>query len=511
MSLPKEPRQKMINIMYLVLTAMLALNVSAEVLNAFEKLASSLDRSNMSVEDMNAITYKKFEAMVKTDPKVLPLQEEAQKIHKMSDEIFSYLDGIKQEIYTYSGGKGNFNLNAEFAKDNLDAASYILIEKEGGRYGREMEEKLVAYRNGILASVGEEGKAELETNMPLNLDVTKSSSDDIGINKGFIVSYFHMTPSIAAIALIDKFQNDIRNTEAKAIDFLFKKIGQDVLVYDKIEPFVSATSNYVMQGETYEAQIGLAAFAEKSNPTITVDGNVVPVSGGVGTYRVAASGVGVHKLNVQIRYKKSNGQEEVTSKVVEYSVGAPAGMSVSADGLNLFYIGIDNPVTIAAGTGDEKVSASISQGTITRIGKGKYVVKVVEPGDARVTVSVAGGSTTAFPFRVKNIPNPVCMVGDLEPGSAPVSKFKAQTGLLAILQNFEFDAYFTVEKFTVYFSGAGYEDVLSVDNSGSTFSQDYYNKLAKAKSGSLVNIMDIYVKGPDGKRRRLPAIAYNLR
>lgn len=511
MSLPKEPRQKMINLMYLVLTAMLALNVSSEVLNAFEKLASSLDRSNASVEEMNSITYKKFAAMVKTDPKVLPLQEKAEAIHKMSDEVFNYLEGIKQEIYTYSGGKGNFDLSADFAKDNLDASSYILIEREGGKTGQEMENKLKSYRDAILSSVGEEGKTELEANMPLNLNVDKMSGDNIGINKGFIVSYFHMTPSVASIALIDKFQNDIRNTEAKAIDFLFKKIGQDVLVYDKIEPFVSATSNYVMQGDTYEATIGLAAFAEKSNPTITVDGVTVPVSGGIGHYRVPAGTIGTHKMRVQIRYKKSNGQEEIASKEVEYSVGAPAGMSVSADGLNLFYIGIDNPVTISAGTGDEKVSASISQGSINRVGKGKYVVKVVEPGEARVTVNVTGGKTTVFPFRVKSIPNPVCMVGDLEPGSAAVSKFKAQTGLLAVLQNFEFDAYFTVEKFTVYFSGPGYDDVLSTDNTGSTFTQDYYNKLSKARPGSMINIMDIYVKGPDGKRRRLPAIAYNLR
>ncbi|MGL6021540.1 MAG: gliding motility protein GldM [Chitinophagaceae bacterium] len=511
MSLPKEPRQKMINLMYLVLTAMLALNVSAEVLNAFEKLASSLDHSNRSVEEMNSITYKKFDAMVKTDPKVLPLKEEADKIRHLSNEMFNYLEDVKQQIYTYSGGVGTVDVKSEFGKDNLDAASYILIEQDGGKQGKDLEQKLKDYRSNILNSVGEQGKIELEANMPLNLDVTNTSSDNIGVNKEFIVSYFYMTPTIAAIALIDKFQNDIRNTEAKAIDFLFKKIGQDVLVYDKIEPFVSATSNYVMQGETYEAQIGLAAFAEKSNPTITVDGNRVPVSGGIGTYRVTANGIGVHKLNIQIRYKKSNGAEEVTSKVIEYSVGAPAGMSISADGLNLFYIGIDNPVTIAAGTGDEKISASISQGSISRSGKGKYIVKVVEPGEAKVTVSVAGEKTTVFPFRVKNIPNPVCMVGDLESGSVPISKFKAQTGLLAVLQNFEFDAYFTVEKFTVYFSGPGYEDVLSTNNSGSTFTQDYYTKLSKAKSGTMINIMDIYVKGPDGKRRKLPAIAYNLR
>ena len=155
MALPKDPRQKMINFMYLVLTAMLALNVSAEILNAFNIVNDSINTSNRSITNKNDLSYSQFDEQMKTDPsRVAPIKAKAMEVKKLSADMFTYIEGLKETIITESGGKDE---HGEIkSKDNLDAPTRVMENK---KRGMEMEAKLKELRDKFLSYVSPAKKA----------------------------------------------------------------------------------------------------------------------------------------------------------------------------------------------------------------------------------------------------------------------------------------------------------------------------------------------------------------
>src|SRR5687768_9541147 len=131
MALPKDPRQKMINIMYLVLTAMLALNVSAEILNAFNIVNNSINTSNQSITDKNTDTYLAFDEKMKEDAaKTGPFKQKAEQVRLASAEMYTFLDSLKERIVRESGGRDEFGELK--SKDNLDAPTRVMENQKQG-------------------------------------------------------------------------------------------------------------------------------------------------------------------------------------------------------------------------------------------------------------------------------------------------------------------------------------------------------------------------------------------
>lgn len=506
MSLPKEPRQKMVNLMYLVLTALLALNVSAEILNAFKTISASIEKSNASIESKNAIIYKQMDKKLQDKPAVKPIVDASVRLRQLSQEAFDYLNGLKLELLK----RAKYDPATEtYEESNIDIPSlYFLTQKKG----IEMHDKLEKYIEDTKALIDVKDTSYVFNNCyALSLAFKKSKSEVNPAKEVWEYKYFNMTPVVAALAILNKFQNDLRNTEAAILEHFFKKIGEDVIIYDKLEPFVSATSDYILLGGTYEAAVGVGALSSTVKPIIKVNGVNIPVSGGIGRYKETPTTVGDRKLNIEVTLKKADGSFETTRKLVSYSVGASAGVTVSADGMNLFYIGIDNPVTVIGSVGDEKLNVSISQGSITRQKPGKYTVRVVEAGDCFVSVAEKGKSAVKFPFRVKPIPDPIIKVGGLKPGNVTASEFNSQTGILAVLENFEFDAYFSINSYKLLLSGAGFPDIFQGDMNGPSFTPAVEKALNKIRKGTIITLIDIYVTGPDKKARRLSSVSYMIK
>lgn len=213
MSLPKEPRQKMINMMYLVLTALLALNVSAEILNAFKTVDRSLMIASGVAEQKNQEIFKSFKAKLE-DPtsreKAAIWEPKAQQAKKISDELYNYIETLKSELKKESGLK-TVDGKEEFKEDDLDAGTRLLVQgaPDGKGKGKELFEKLKAYKEQLL-SIDPEMKKEIEVGLPLDLTIPPTSSE-AGKND-WAYAYFHMTPTIAAITIMSKFQNDVRNS-----------------------------------------------------------------------------------------------------------------------------------------------------------------------------------------------------------------------------------------------------------------------------------------------------------
>ena len=506
MAIPREPRQKMINLMYLVLTALLALNVSSEILTAFRTVNNSLNRATNTIEQKNQLLFNSFQDKLK-DPKTHDIAEiwypKAQKAQQLSDQIYAYIESIKIELMRASGyhpEKGD----TTFTEDDVDASTKIMDE---GKKGDTLYQKLVAYKNDILA-IDPAINEEFKNNMPIDLAVPKVEDKS---NNTWTAAYFRMTPTIAAITILSKFENDIKNTESHVIEFCHNQIGQVQIKYDEFEALAQTNSTYYFPGQELTITAGLGAFNKNARPTVTIDGANVPLDpSGVAIYKSVAGSPGNYTRRVNISFLRPDGTTTTVTKDVQYTIGSPTGITISADATRVLYIGLDNPISVggANGRGAESLRVSIDQGTIASVGGGKYVARVSTPGVAHITVS-DGKTQISQELRVRTVPTPIAMVGASKGGRMRLNDFKAQAGVRAELENFVFEGVkFTVTSFTVTCTGAGYPEFMHRSVSGNLFAP-VQDLIERAKPGSTIMIDDIRATGPGGSRS-LPPVAFNL-
>jgi gliding motility-associated protein GldM len=505
MALPKEPRQKMINIMYLVLTAMLAMNVSAEILNAFDIVNDSIITSNKSIDTKNKVTYDQFVNQVKDNPlKAGPYKEKADKVKQLSADAVAYIERLKDTIILQSDKLEKVPADKQLVKrDDLDTPTRIM---ENGKSGPRLEAMLKELRANMLNQVDPKERPAMDKNFPLNIQVghAKTGHGDEKAPKSWTVYHFNMVPSIAAITILSKFQNDIKNSESMIIDELLREIGANDMNSKNFTP-----------GQQLEAKIAIGAYSTTVNPEIIVNGATLPVVNGIATFTSQTGAVGEHKLTGSITLKKPNG-ETITRQINEaYNVGASA-TAVSADKMNVLYIAVGNPISISiAGTPAEAVSARIDGSPGARIEKtapGKFVAHVTTPGKCVIVpISGDGKPMEGKEYRVKMIPDPIAMVGLAKSGAVKTADFKAQTGVRAVLENFEFEGVrYDVMGFRIGVDAKGKDYVDEVANSP-IFPGPAQTAIRSLKPGDRVYIENIKVKGPDGKVREIPYnLTYNL-
>lgn len=504
MALPAEPRQKMINLMYLVLTALLALNVSSEILNAFKVVDKSLMTSNDNITTANNTLYTSLDAKLKdpmTAEKAKPWNEKALQAQKLSAEISKYIDELKVELKKEAKLKmveKDGKQVEEFREDDLEAATRLFGSgKEGKNKGPEFKDKLQKFREAMLGIDPAIAK-EFESTFPVeDLNKTKIIGQD-GKEKDFTFAYFHMTPTVAALTLLSKFQNNIKNAENQVVTYCHNQVGAVKVVYDQFAALVGQSSNYLMPGEEMEITAGVGAYSKAAQPQVTIGGSSVAIGAdGRAVYKTTASGGGQRSVPVVVTYVKPDGTKESKSFDVKYTVGTPGGAAVMLDKMNVFYVGVDNPVTIGSPTGWDKTNVTMSNGTISGSGS-QRTVRVTTPGAKASINVVADKKSYPFEFRVKRIPDPVFKVG---PGGTrmPTVTFKNQQFCRAELENFDFDVKYNVVSATVYFSGAGFPNVVSASlNSNNLSSLSQY--MSRCAPGTSVTFDNVKVSGPDGTR-----------
>ena len=477
MSLPKEPRQKMINIMYLVLTALLALNVSAEILNAFKTVDHSLQSATGIIEKKNADIFASFKRKLE-DPvsreKANIWYPRAEQAKKLADELYTYLENLKKELKQEAGLKKN---------------------EEG-------EEDTLAL--------------EIGKNLPLDLAIPKTNNK--AGKEDWAFHYFHMTPAIAAITILSKLQNDVRNSEAQVVEYCHKEIGEVEIIYDEFKAFAEADTRYLMQGDELVITAGIGAFSKNAQPTITIDGRSVPVKDGAGEYKITASEPGAFTKRVRIDFKKPDGTPSSVEKEVKYSVGTPSGLVVSTDKTRVFYAGLDNPLSITGGggSGAEKVNVTFSGSSGTavtgsKVGPGQYMVTCSNPGVATVIAS-DGKNTQNLTIPIKRTPNPLATVGGKAGGPIAANIFKAQLGVAAELKDFVFEGLkYKVIEYTMVFTGKGFPELIPVQiKGGPYFSDEAKQYLKMCRDGTTIIIDEIKVLGPDGTRKLDQNISFTL-
>jgi gliding motility-associated protein GldM len=339
------------------------------------------------------------------------------------------------------------------------------------------------------------------------LDLTIPTSNNLAAKDDWAYAYFNMTPTIAAITILTKFQNDIRNTEAQVVEFCHKEIGEVELVYDQFNAFAASNSQYLMSGEELVITAGVGAFSSAAKPTISIDGVVVPVAAdGSAVYKsVAGSTPGVQRKRVRISFLKPNGETAVVEKDVQFTVGTPSGLVVSTDKTRVFYKGLENPLSITGGGGGEKINVTVegAGANIRKAGSGQYIVTCSQTGSAVVTVN-DGKQTQKLNIPVKRIPDPIAIVGGSAGGNMAAGKFRAQGGVIADLRDFVFEGVkFNVLSYIVIATGKGFDEPDFAEVNGPAFSGGASALIRKCQAGTTVTIGEIKVSEPGGGSRKL--------
>ena len=506
--LPRDPRQKMINVMYLVLTAILALNVSNEVINAFKVVNTSLITSNDNIAASNNTLYESLKDKLskpESREKAAVWEPKAMTARDLSANMMTYIDSLKKALKIGADLKMKFNGKdsiEDFREDNLDASTRLFETKGQGKI---LKDRLDQYKAQMLA-IDPSIKAQFESTFPVNT-VPPISQD--GTKKDFTQAFFHMTPTVAALTMLSKFQNNIKNAESMIVSYCHSQIGAVEVHMDQVGVLVGQNSNYLMPGQDLQITAGVGAYSSAATPSISINGSNVAVSNGQGTYSTKVSGSGPHTVNVTVTFKDENGKIQTKTQAVTYVVGTPGGAAVMLDKMNVFYIGVPNPVTISSGTGWDKTNVSMAGGSITKSGMpGKFDVNVKTVGKASITVNADGKSST-YDFRVKRIPDPVIKVGPNNGGRVQSVVFKNQSFARADLENFDFDARFNIVSATIYFSGTNFPNVQSAEIHGGSLAS-LQSQLQKCVPGTSVTFDNVKVQGPDGVIRSITGPGFIL-
>ena len=503
MALPREPRQKMINLMYLVLTALLALNVSSEVLTAFKTMDKSFASANAIIDNKNENMFASLNEKFndgKTKELAAIWLPKAEKAKQLSDDVVSFIDNVKQKVKQEAGLKPD----GVYAETDTEVSSRILAE---GKLGKELFDKLSAYKTSLL-QIDKDIDAQFKGSLPLDLTVPEELNTK---NRTWQSAYFNKTPTVAAITILSKLQNDIKNAESQVVEFCHNKVGEVKVIYDEFQALATANAQYLLPGQEFTITAGIGAFSKNARPTVSIDGaNIALNSNGLAEYKTIAGAAGTYTKRVNISFIKPDGTTATITKDINYTVASPTGLTVSADAVKVLYIGLDNPISVGGGSGTSagNLRVSINQGSISSNGNGKFVARVNKPGTATVTVN-DGKNNSNFEFRVKEVPTPIAMIGGSRGGRMRVNDFKAQAGVRAELENFVFEGIkYTVTQYTITFTGNGYPEFVYKAVDGNSFNSAR-SLIEKAKPGSTVTIDEIKASGPGGTRT-LPPIAFNL-
>lgn len=514
MSLPTEPRQKMINMMYLVLTALLALNVSAEILNAFKTVDKSLMDASRIIESKNESVFKSFQKKM-ADPVTRQKAEiwfaKASKAKTLSDAAYEYLETVKKDLKK----EANFQIvdgKEQYKEDDLDAATRMFLSNppEGKGRAKELYNQLKTYKDQLLAIDPQIAK-ELGTTLPL--DMPEAADDNAKVDWAY--KLFHMTPTVAGITILSKFQNDIKNSESQVVEYCHKEIGEVELVYDQFQAIANSNASYVMPGEEIVINAGVGAFNSASKPSVTVDGAAAtPTPDGSFEYKFKPTSSGIKKVNISFR--KPDGTTASVTKEVKYTVGVPAGLVVSTDKTRVFYQGLANPLSVTGGGGDEKVQVDISGNGVSfeKSGPGQYIVNCKNLGSATVSAS-DGKNSQNIVIPIKRVPSPLATIGGSAGGPIAANIFRAQVGVAAELRDFIFEGVkYDVASFTLICTGKGFEEsgfgVAEVNGAYFRGNAEAASLVKRCQPGTTVVIDEIKVVGPGGSRKLDQNISFTL-
>jgi gliding motility-associated protein GldM len=517
-SAKETPRQKMIGMMYLVLTALLALNVTKDILDAFVIVDKGLQKSNLNFTERNEKLYADFNLARTIDPvKVTPNWKKAQEIQKQSAKLEEYINGLQKNLIAATEGveatiADTLQMHNIESKDDQATPTNIMIgDSEDGSAGasRELKTRLIEYRKLLTGYI--EPKDQKTVKIDINTDDPTNSEN----HENWEMYNFYDRPLVASLTILSKLKNDVKNAESQVVDYLLKEAGSADMKFDTIAAKVVPESNYVLLGDEYKADVFVAAFSKTRNPEIKIGGTqTIPVESGLGKYAVRADREGIIDYSGTIKLVSAKGKEITFPFKSQYIVARPT-LTVSADAMNVVYKGLDNPISVSVpGIPNEKLSVSATNATLTANGNGKYTMKVTggDKVDVNVFATMENGerkSMGVMSFRVRKVPKPQSKFGEItESGTMSKSAMAAQQGLIAQYENFYFNITSKVKSFKmVAFTPNG---AVELTSSSYMLTPEMKNLIQQMRKNSRVMFEDIQAVGPGGVVEKLSPITVKI-
>lgn len=501
---PISPRQKMINLMYIVLMAMLALNVSPEVLEGFSIVEESLHRTTQNSSDENEALYNALKEQLKKNPqKVQPWYDRATTVKLMTDSLFNFAQELKVAIVHEADGADGDVLNIDH-KDDLQAASQVMLAPGSGK-GRKLFNSINSFRERILKMVSDpRQRIIIESNLTTTLPKNAKT-----MGKNWQEYMFEEMPVAAAVTLLTKLQSDIRYAEGEVLHSLAANIDVKDIRVNQLNAFVIPNAQTIVCGDKFSARIVMAAVDTTQTPQIFIGGRQVNLRNN--TYDITTNRTGDFNLTGYITMQNGNGDVVRRDFSQKYTVVDPSA-TVSADLMNVLYAGYNNPISISIpGVPLTKVSATMSGGTLQLISPGRYIARPASVGkDVTINVSSLQGGTAKpvgkFSFHVRKLPDPTAylVVGDnrFRGGGLSKASLMSTNGIKAAIDDGLLDIEFHVLSFeTVFYDNMG--NALPMVSAGDAFSQrqrDTFRSLARNRRFYINRVKAV---GPDGTTRML--------
>ena len=532
---PETPRQKMINMMYLVLLAMMAINVAPEVLESFRIVDNSLIQTLKGLDQKNGQLYASFnQAYELNQEKVKPWLDKAKHVKAGVDSLINQITNIKEEMVVRGGGTNISTLGDDYTiesgrtyitnvngdtilvkkDDELNVPSEVMIRL---KRGEELKQAIVSLREDLLSLL--EGDSPLRESILRDLDTSdpKSSLEEGGEKKTWETEHFEGKPIIAVLTLLSKIQIDVQNAQANMLNYLYAQIDASSFKFNKLNAVVIPRSSYVLEGDVYHAKVFLAAEDTTQQPEIIVNNKPLRVEDGKGIFEVPASSAGTYTWSGVINFKTPEGGINTYRFEQEYQVGKPS-VTISPTKMNVFYLNIPNPISVSVpGIPSEQLTVSITNGKIEKRDGGYFVYPAKEDINGKNTKVVVdakiNGATRnmgSMVFRVKRVPDPVATIAEKNGGILRKEDLLAEQGIFASLVDFDFDLKFVVTQFDVTITGAGgYNNTWSSKNN--RFTAEQKQQFANLQAGSIIYFDNIVAHGDDNTNRELSPISFKIR
>jgi gliding motility-associated protein GldM len=549
----ETPRQKMIGMMYLVLTAMLALNVSVQVLDAFKIIDEGLEKTLKTIVNKNNEIYNEFQkAYALNQSKTGKWMDLSEQVKHRSDSLYNYVQRLKLTVLKEAeknNAKVSINGDTIYrdkikSTTNYDTPGRLMIGNELTERSEatKLRKEIESYRSFLLSLVPAVN-TKLRESVSKGLDTDPPHSEKRirkPEEKTWEYHKFGHTPLMGFLAIMSSQQVNIRNAESEVINYLYSQISAGEVKFNELQAVVIPNSNYIIKGNEYQADIYLAARDTTQDPIIWIAEGVkepwvektdengakyidkkegvtytqlaIEHGQGKGVFKRSGGTIGTKQWGGIIEITGPSGQAIRRPFSSQYQV-AEGGVVVSPAKMNVFYTGVDNPVEISvAGVAQNKVSADATNGSLVPSG-GIFIMRPKRPGNSMITVyaEIDGKKRNvgSKEFRVKPVPDPYATIGGKKGGGINKNELIAQTGVAAVMpQDFEFDLTFTVTEFTVFSVVQGFVKQYSSKNN--RFTEEQRNLINILSKGSPIYIQDIKAVGPDGSIRPLSTINFRL-
>ena len=506
-----SPRQRMINLMYIVLTAMLALNVSSDVLNGFSQVQDGIHRTNLNMSARNEVQFRYLEDIYSRNPaKAGVWYNRGVELRKRSESLYNEIETVKTAIARAADGE-NGDYHDIKNNDDLEAASVTMLNPATNR-GRKLRGDIESFRGYVTGLIADSAKKASVVEMLSTKVVNRPG--EVGPTVGEQKMFENM-PAVAAVTMLTKLQNDIRQAESEALSSLITNVDIGDVRVNELNAYVIPNSNMIIRGGKYSANIVLAAIDTTQRPVVYINGSRLNNPNGL--YEFVPGSTGTHDFSGYIEVARGDGSVDKRPFKSSYTVIEPMA-TISPTMMNVLYAGIANPISISVpGVPMNAVSATMTNGTLTRNGD----LWVAHPGKVgtesviSVTAQMDGRSMNvgSMTFRVRKLPDPTVYL-PVKDGAGNTVHYKGSPkriskaalmsaeGLGAAIDDDILNVSYTVVSFsTVMFDQMG--NAIPEVSDGSRFSSRQKEQFKRLKPGKTFFISDVKAKGPDGITREI--------